>query len=386
MTAVRRVGLIVNPIAGMGGRVGLKGTDGSETLALAIERGATPVAPARAETVLRLIAERAPGQGLELFVGSGPMGEDEAKAAWVPAKAVGRAAGRGRDEAPRIPRRRPAPCWAAGVDLLLFVGGDGTARDVCAAIGTSLPALGVPAGVKMHSAVFATGPRAAADAALDYLADPDPASCTDREVMDVDEDALRSGRVSARPYGVLRVPSAGRLLQSLKSTGRGDEAAEVSVLGRAVARRLARPGLVILGPGTTTRAVGEALGVSTTLLGVDVVFLNPDGSAELRAADAAEADLLRLTASGGPVTIVVSPVGGQGFVLGRGNQQLSARVIRQVGPGNLVVAATPAKLAELGGRPLLLDTGDPELDRELTGYVRVVTGPNREAVCRLEPG
>ena len=204
--------------------------------------------------------------------------------------------------------------------------------------------------------------------------------------MDVDEAALRSGRLSSRPYGVLRVPAAGRLLQSLKSAGRGDEAADASVLGRAVARRLARPGLVILGPGTTTRAVGEALGLSTTLLGVDVAFLNSDGTAELRAVDAAEAELLRLTAGGGPATIVVSPVGGQGFVLGRGNQQLSAQVIRQVGPGNLVVAATPGKLAALGGRPLLLDTGDSELDRELTGYLRVVTGPNREAVCRLEPG
>ena len=379
----RRLGLIVNPIAGMGGRVGLKGTDGAEILERALELGATPVAPARAETVLRLIAERAPGQGLEILVGPGAMGEDEARAAWVPARVAIRPNPDGGSTADDT-RRAAIAMRAAGVDLLVFVGGDGTARDVCAAIGTSVPALGVPAGVKMHSAVFATGTRAAADAAVDYLADPDPASCTDGEVMDIDEAAVRAGRVSATPYGILRVPAAGRLLQGLKSPSRADEAAELAGLGRAVARLLPRPGLLILGPGTTTRAVGDALGISTTLLGIDVLSVDASGHAELVASDAGEADLLRLVGSK-PATIVVSPVGGQGFILGRGNQQLSATVIRDVGLQNLRVVATPAKLAALGGRPLLLDTGDAELDRELSGYTRVVTGQGREVVCRVEP-
>jgi predicted polyphosphate/ATP-dependent NAD kinase len=184
---------------------------------------------------------------------------------------------------------------------------------------------------------------------------------------------------------VLLVPPAGRLLQALKSAGTADSASDLAALGRAIVARLPRPGLVVLGPGTTTRAVGEALGLATTLLGVDVAALGADGSAALLAMDAGEAELVRWVGRQ-PTVIVVSPVGGQGFVLGRGNQQLSPLVIRRAGLGNLVVAATPGKLAALRGRPLLLDSGDPGLDQDLSGHIRVVTGPDREAICRLEPG
>jgi predicted polyphosphate/ATP-dependent NAD kinase len=81
--------------------------------------------------------------------------------------------------------------------------------------------------------------------------------------------------------------------------------------------------------------------------------------------------------------VIVTPVGGQGFLFGRGNQQLSAHVLGQIGSENVVVLATESKLAALGGRPLLVDTGDPAVDAALAGYVRVVAGYDREVVYRI---
>jgi predicted polyphosphate/ATP-dependent NAD kinase len=137
----------------------------------------------------------------------------------------------------------------------------------------------------------------------------------------------------------------------------------------------------VLGPGSTVRAIADRLGVAKTLVGVDVVEITTTG-AEVRVADAAEGDLLVVTRAS-PVTIVLTPIGGQGFLLGRGNQPISPAVLRTAGPGSLLIVAVAAKLADLGGRPLLVDTGDPALDAELAGHARVVTGYHESAVVRI---
>jgi len=391
--AQARLGLIVNPIAGMGGRVGLKGTDGPATPDRARELGALPLAPGKAESLLRLLGERLGPDGFDLLAAPGEMGEDEARSAGIGARVVGPDqsrrgdSGGGRPPATTAEDTRTAAVELrdAGVDLLVFVGGDGTARDTCSAVGGSVPVVGVPAGVKMHSAVFATSVRAGAEVVASYLANPDPATCVDREVMDIDEEAARRGVVSASAFGALCVPPAGRLLQGLKAASAAGESVAMELLGAALERRVPAGDLVILGPGTTTRSIARRWDVPATLLGIDVLELGPGGCARLVVADAAERELLEVAAAQ-PTTIVVSPTGGQGFVLGRGNQPLSPALIRQVGLDRLVIVATPGKLASLGGRSLLLDTGDADLDRALSGYTRVVTGPGTESVCRLEPG
>lgn len=370
------MGLIVNPIAGMGGRVGLKGTDGPGTAERARALGATPLSPIRAQQALAIVADRLAGQ-FRLVTAPGAMGEDVAAAVGMEAEIV---------DAPIAPMttgddtemiaRRMMEC---GVDLMLFAGGDGTARNICAAIGTSIPAVGIPTGVKMHSAVYATHPRTAGELAARHLAGT-PLPCRESEVMDIDEDAFRSGRVSARLYGMLLVPQAPRLIQGLKSGSGGSDAAELGGIANEIASRMRDGALWILGPGTTTRAVADQIGAPKTLLGVDLY-----SRGELVAADVTERQILSHLdgLDGASASVVVTPIGGQGYLFGRGNQQLSASVVRRVGKSNLIVIATSAKLAALRGEPFLVDTGDGEVDALLAGYLRVVTGYGVETVYRV---
>jgi predicted polyphosphate/ATP-dependent NAD kinase len=367
-----RLGLIVNPVAGMGGRVALKGSDGAATLAKARERGAVPVAPGRAVEALALLASLIPG--VELLAAPGPMGADEAAGCGLAATVVG-SASRGETTAADT-RAAAAELAGRGIDLLLFAGGDGTAVDVLEAVGDRVPVLGIPAGVKMHSAVFGVNPRSAGELAVLYL----EGRTTDvraAEVMDVDEDELREGVLSPRLHGYLRVPVAPNLVQGLKSRSARGEGAALAGIARQVLEAVPSGCLCLLGPGTTTAAVTAELGFEHTLLGVDVVR---DGRLVVR--DAGEPELLDVL-SGAVARIVVTPVGGQGFLFGRGNQQLSPLVIRAVGIPNIIVVATESKLVALGGRPLLVDTGDPELDVQLAGYTRVVTGYREESVYRV---
>ncbi|MEA2530766.1 MAG: hypothetical protein QOG89_2410 [Thermomicrobiales bacterium] len=368
-----KLGLIINPIAGMGGRVGLKGTDGPGTAERARALGATPLSPARAQTALAVIAERLAGR-IEVVAASGAMGEDVARAAGFAPQVVGQV---GSAETTAEDTEDAARAMAElEVDLLLFAGGDGTARNVCAAVGTRIPVLGIPTGVKMHSAVYATHPRTAGELAARHLAGP-PLACREAEVMDIDEEAFRAGRVSARLYGTLLVPHERRLVQGLKSGSSGGDAADLGGIAGEIAGRMRDGALWIVGPGTTTRAIAERLAAPKTLLGVDLF-----SRGELVAADVTEAQILAHL-DGTPARIVVTPIGGQGYLFGRGNQQLSAEIIRRVGKANVVVVATTTKLAALRGEPFLVDTGDAEVDELLGGYVRVLTGYGVETVYRI---
>jgi predicted polyphosphate/ATP-dependent NAD kinase len=387
---MKKLGLIVNPVAGVGGRVGLKGSDGRDILLRALELGAARESPHRTEVALyRLQRLR---DRLTVVTFPGEMGEDEARAAGfavdvlVPSIAHGviEAGGARFAETTAADTEEAARRMAdAGVDLILFAGGDGTARNIFNALGDRVPVVGIPAGVKIHSAVYANTPANAGDLAALFLADEGGFRLREAEVMDIDEDAFRHDRLSASLYGFLSVPYERQLIQSPKSGSQPSDEGLAIGIGNDVIHSMKPRVLYLVGAGTTTRAIMRLLELPCTLLGVDAVR-----DRQLIAGDLAEADVMRLVdeaeAEGSGAAIVVAVIGGQGHIFGRGNQQFSPRVIRAVGRDNIIVVATQSKLLSLDGAPLRLDTGDEELDADLAGWIKVVSGHSRRTMYRVE--
>jgi predicted polyphosphate/ATP-dependent NAD kinase len=376
--AARRVGLVVNPVAGMGGRVALKGTDGRDTLLLARQRGATPVAPQRARRALERL--RSDDVDLELLVAPGIMGADIARAAGLAHEAIGAPPAPGRETTPADTRNAAAAMRERGVDLLLFAGGDGTARDIHDTIGDALPLVGVPTGVKMHSGVFASSPEAAGAAAVAYLRAPGPQALRVAEIADVDEDAVRADRIATRLHGAARVPRQPALMVAAKAASAGRADQEVEAVLHELAATTPPGHLLLVGPGTTAAGLLRSLDLEGTLLGVDAV---QDG--RLVGRDLDEAGLLALLDlyPREHVTLVSGVVGGQGSLLGRGNQQLSAAVLRRLGADRLFVVAAADKLLALNPATLRVDTGDAALDAELSGYVRVHVAPRKTILMKV---
>jgi predicted polyphosphate/ATP-dependent NAD kinase len=354
---MKKIGFLINPIAGMGGAVGLKGTDGMAEEAKRL--GALPLAEKRARVTLRLLAH---DKFLEFVTCSGAMGEDALKETGIQGyKILYRFDG---DSSARDTRQAAQSFLTAGVDLILFCGGDGTARDIFDEVGRAVPLLGIPAGVKMYSAVFAIDPETAADLVLKY----EPQSLRDSEVMDVDEEAYRSGELKTRLYGIARTPALeGKIQLSKHVYEEEDEERAKGEIGRFIHEIMIPDVLYILGAGTTTESIAAKLGVKKTLLGVDAV---KDG--KIIATDVDEKKLWTLLDQGQEAKIILSPIGAQGFILGRGNQQISARIVRRVGIGNIIVVATPHKLRET---PLLyVDSGDSVLDTGFGDTILVISG------------
>ena len=368
----KKLGLIVNPIAGMGGRVGLKGSDGQETIERAIELGAVSTSPGRAVEALKRIASIR--DCIQLITYPHEMGEDEARESGFEPLVLGLIE-RGRTTSADT-RSAAEEMFELGVDLIIFAGGDGTARDVYEAVDGKMPVLGIPAGVKIHSAVFAVNPTRAGDLASMYLTG-EGTTTREAEVMDVDEQAFRENRISAKLYGYLRVPYEGTMIQGSKEGSSTKEELSLGGIAAEMAEKMRDEYLYIIGPGTTTKPIAEKLGLSKTLLGVDVV-----NRGVMVASDVNESQLLELIERT-KAKVIVTVIGGQGFVFGRGNQQISPRVIRKVGRANIMIVATPEKLASLRGRPLLVDTGDEEVDRMLCGYFKVTTGYGRISVYKV---
>lgn len=369
----KKVGLIVNPLAGLGGAVGLKGSDGPDILRRAFELGGKPQAPARARLALEQLAELQPLPHFYCY--GGAMGGDILDELGYPHTLLGYAAGESSTAEDTVAAARAMA--ETGVDLLIFAGGDGTARDISAAIGEKLVVLGVPAGVKIHSAAYAVNPLNAGLAARDFLSGR--ISNTRRaQVMDIDEELFRSGQVNSRLYGYLLTPEDSERLQAGKS-GRHGGAEELDGMAAYVAGSM-RPGcLYLIGPGSTTKAVMDELGLPDTLLGVDAVL---DG--RLIASDLNAADIRQLLDShSGEVNIIVTVIGGQGNLFGRGNQQFSPDILRRVGRRNIIVISGGDKLAALEGRPLRLDTGDPELDAAFSGYLEVIVDDSQYTLVKV---
>ena len=355
----KRIGLLVNPVAGMGGSVGLKGTDG-EIYQKALQLGAKPVTPARAMEFLSHIRSK---DSIELFVAPGKMGEECVKVSGMPFTMVGSA---GEDTSGEDTRRIAADMQARGMDLLIIVGGDGTARDVYDAVGLNIPVVAVPAGVKVFSSVFAFSTRAAAEMVDAFIEGADVA---EEEVLDIDEDAFREGRLDSRLYGYITVPNVKSLLQGGKEASAvGRSAAESKKeIAAYIIESMDIEALYLLGPGTTLKAIADEVGIQKTLLGVDAVF-----NMKLVGSDLNEQGILKLFKHYEKRKIIVTPIGGNGFIFGRGSKQFTPEVISQVGRENIIAVGTSDKLNKLDC--LRVDTGDFELDKQLSGYMDVTVG------------
>ena len=359
-----KLGLIVNPVAGLGGSVALKGSDGVDTAAKAIALGAEPKANLRTKAALEILLPYK--NKLTIFTVNDVMGENTAKALGFNTQVIYRS------EHPTTSMDTEHSAKALqklGVDLILFAGGDGTARNICNAVEDAIPVLGIPAGCKIHSGVYAITPKAAGRV-VEMLVNGELVTLGDADVMDIDEAAFRQGTVKAKRFGEMQIPSEIRYVQAVKNGGKETDELVLADIAAHVVSEMDEEHMYIMGSGSTVAAIMDEMGLENTLLGVDLVQ-----DQTLIGQDLTAKQLVELTA-GCETKLVITLIGGQGHIFGRGNQQLSPELIRAIGKDNIIVVATKTKLQALNGRPLIADTGDSELDDELSGYIRVTTGFN----------
>jgi len=360
-----KLGFIVNPIAGMGGKVGLKGTDG--ILKEAIARGAKPIAPKRATEFLQKLKESMEDKKIEVLTCPGIMGAKEAKTASLPVQILPLKIRR--ETSAEDTKNAVKLLTAANVDLIVFVGGDGTAKDIFDAMQGSkeIPVLGVPSGVKMYSGIFAVNPSDTVDVVLAFA--EKQAEVTEFEIMDADEKAIRSDTFAVKLYGFLRGPFIPMRIQGSKqiSPETADEKENQTAIAKFIIEEMQPEATYILGPGTTVKRIAELLGIEKTVLGVDIY---KKGEVIL---DVDEKKFFEAVEDWQNTWIILSPIGHQGILLGRGNQQISPEIIKRVGKQRIIVAATKSKLQSVEGNILRVDTGDAETDNMLKGYIKVIT-------------
>lgn len=368
-----KLGVIVNPFAGIGGALALKGSDGAEIREKALAMGAEKKANEKMAKALSIL-EALSGQ-FTVVTASGDMGETVCESLGIPCEVIYTAIAEqteGEDS-----ERAAKAMVEANVDLLLFAGGDGTARNICSVVGTQVPVLGVPAGCKIHSGVYCVSPSAAGQVVSQMIAG-ELVSEMDAEVRDIDENAFREGKVIAKHYGEMRVPAELTYVQAVKMGGKEDEALVLDDIAAYVSEIMddEPDTYFVMGSGSTVGAVMEFLDLDNTLLGVDVVK-----QGEVVASDVTASELITLTQDK-PTKVILTVIGGQGHILGRGNQQLSPAFIRQIGKQNMLVVATKQKLQALNGKPLRLDSSDASLDSELAGAFTVITGYKDKVLCQ----
>jgi predicted polyphosphate/ATP-dependent NAD kinase len=368
-----KLGVIVNPFAGIGGALALKGSDGADIREKALAMGAEKKANEKMAKALSIL-EALSGQ-FTVVTASGDMGETVCESLGISCEVIYTA---NAEQTEGEDSERAAKAMVdANVDLLLFAGGDGTARNICCVVGTQVPVLGVPAGCKIHSGVYCVSPSAAGQVVSQMIAG-ELVSEMDAEVRDIDENAFREGKVIAKHYGEMRVPAELTYVQAVKMGGKEDEALVLDDIAAYVSEIMddEPDTYFVMGSGSTVGAVMEFLGLDNTLLGVDVVK-----QGDLIASDVTASELIALTQDK-PTKVILTVIGGQGHILGRGNQQLSPAFIRQIGKQNMLVVATKQKLQALNGKPLRLDSSDAALDTELAGAFTVITGYKDKVLCQ----
>nr|MDO8080631.1 ATP-NAD kinase family protein [Candidatus Freyarchaeota archaeon] len=368
----KTLGLIVNPIAGIAGKYAFKGSDDPKLVQRAIELGAKPISPGRAKEALSIL--KPVKNVLRLLTFPSIMGEDVARESGFKPEVVGEISS---SVTTSEDTKKAAKIMVeSGVALILYAGGDGTTVDILEAIDQEVPILGIPSGVKVWSATFATNPKTAGLITLRYLWDELPVR--EAEVMDVDEASFRKNELHVELKGYAITPYESQYLQGSKwvSPHTTDEIEDQKAIARNVVENLEPNTVYVIGPGTTCKVVTDLLGLNKTLLGVDLV---QDG--RIIAKDANEQEILK-TIENKKSKMIVTPIGRQGFIFGRGNQQISADVIKKVGTDNIIVIATPYKLSTI---PILrVDTNSPELDEKLIGYIRVITGYHQITIKKIQ--
>lgn len=376
-----RLGFVINPIAGVGGSVALKGSDGDDTPEKALSLGAQFKSNQRASTALTVLEPYK--DQIVIYTASGSMGESCAKALGFEVVVVYNSSEVDEAQCLNTSAQDTKNVITAlvdtQVDVLLFAGGDGTARDICSIVDEKLPVLGIPAGCKIHSGVYAVTPKAAGRV-VEMLITNQLVTLTDADVMDIDESLFRQGVVKAKRYGEMQIPAELRYVQAVKSGGKETDELVLQDIAAHITENMDDE-LYIMGSGSTTAFIMDELGETNTLLGVDVlqdssVIANDVTEPELWALvqkALAKKTLVENTLENA-LKLVITLIGGQGHIFGRGNQQLSPRIIRAIGKNNIIIVATKTKLEALNKRPLIIDTGDTELDQTLSGYFPVITG------------
>jgi len=368
-----RIGLLANPDAGLGGRLGLKGSDGQAELARS--KGAEDRSGPRLESMLRHFSSihRGESSQLEWITSRGRMGTD-----WIPEELqtgtiseVHESSGKtsATDTEDAIER-----LLENGIDILVYSGGDGTTRDIVTSLGNSqsseLPIIGVPSGVKMHSGCFASSPKAAAEVLSAWLHGDLLVSST--EVLDLDEELYRKGTWVVRLYAEAFSPNSPRWMQGSKQLieTESEEEIIIGISDHIEDSLVSDDRLIIWGSGGTLREIAGNIGFELTTLGIDATI-----GEEQVGTDLDESGILALLDSHvGPTTLLLSPMGGQGFLIGRGNLQLSPAVLGSIGTDNILGVVTPAKLLTV--RALRIETGDDDLDQEFASkrYMKVLQG------------
>jgi predicted polyphosphate/ATP-dependent NAD kinase len=372
MVEYRRIGLIVNPIAGIGGALAAHGSDSFADMADAIRQGGIAVAEDRAIRALNAL-KRHTG-AFRLTAAAGSMGAYAAARCGIAAEVLNYPvpSSTSSDDT----RAAAKAMAAADIEIIVFAGGDGTARDIYDAVDDRVALIGIPTGVKMHSAVFALSPEAAGETAARALNGNFDVRLA--EIMDGDEAKRAAGRPAARLFGYARTPSFPRLFQAAKAARPDGGEAGIEALGRRLAREVDKDTLVILGPGTTTTAIKHAFGIEGSLLGADALRSGP-----CLATDANSTTLEQLAREASKTMILLGVIGGQGFVLGRGNQQISPHLLRICGTDAIHIVSTREKLLALPRTELHVDTDDAAVNLALTGYRRVLTGPGEWMAMRI---
>lgn len=360
------IGLIVNPIAGMGGVVGLKGSDGDSGLK-AIELGSKPVVPRRVNEVLSLITRK----NIKFLVAPGKMGEEYLKEYDFEYDVVGKIEGETHStDTKRIARE----IIDKGISVLIFVGGDGTARDILDVVGMDTPVIAIPSGVKMFSSVFALSTHAAAEM-VNTFGD----SFVEKEVLDIDEDAFRDNRLDSKYYGTIMVPDIQHLLQGKKAASDIKKPAKdrKSEVAKYIIENMEKDTVYLIGPGTTVKTIADSLGIDETLLGIDAVL-----DKKVIGSDLNEEELITIIKKYEKVKIIVTPIGGNGFIFGRGSKQISDRVLSLIKKEDIIVVSTIDKVGQL--EFLRVDTGDYAVDASLGGKISVLIGYNEEIIMEVK--
>jgi predicted polyphosphate/ATP-dependent NAD kinase len=369
-----KLGLIINPYAGIGGRVGLKGSDGEAIRKQALSMGAPKLAADKTAIALKELQPYA--ESFQVYTASGEMGEELSNHLGFKTH---RLLDVKQPSTPEDTKQLVNKLIEEGVDLILFAGGDGTARDILAVCDEEQMVLGIPAGVKIHSGVYAITPLAGGQLVKSLLLG-EVLSVLNVDIMDLDEAALRNGIVKAKRFGYMNVPGDLNYVQAVKNGGQESEELVLDAIADDIIERMQENDdcYYVIGSGSTCAAIMQKLALPNTLLGSDIIFQN-----QVYCSDAIEKDFLDLLSNGKQLRFIITVIGGQGHILGRGNHQISPEVIKRVGWNNFIIVATKTKLKQLQGRPLLVDTGSAELDKSLSGMVQVTTGYQDQVLYRL---